>query len=623
MSELLDYYNRELHYLRELGAEFARDYPKAAGRLGLQGSEVTDPYVERLLEGFSFLSARVQLKMQAQFPRFTQQLLDAVCPNYMAPLPAMTIVQFTPNHTEGSLFSGFRLPAGTALRSPVVRGEQTACEFRTGHDCTLWPLRILEAELSAGAPESLSLDLPPERRVQASLRIRLQSCAGAKLADLPLERLEFFVSGDLVQSTRIMELLLAGQAGVVCAEPQAAGRRRHHLIDAPLQHEGLAPQQTLLPYGPRSFQGHRLLHEYFALPSRFHFFSVAGLDRALRQMSGDVVDLFILLDRHDPQLEALIDRDSLKLFCTPAINLFSRQAERILVSPGNREFHVVLDRTRQLDYEVYGIERVQGHFGAGSDPQEFRPLFSSYSSDTQGDFGAYFNLRREPRRLSGAAQRHGKRTHYHGSEVFLSLVDQTQAPFADDLTQLSVEALCSNRDLPLLMSRGSDSDFSLRVSAPVKSAKMLVAPSQPYPALAEEASAWRLIDHLGLNYLHLTDCNAEQGAAALRELLSLYGELGDPLIAQQIKGLRSSVLKPIHRRLPQSGPILYGRGLQVQLSIDEAPFSGASPFVLAALLEQFLARHVGINSFIELQLSTLQRGDLYTWQPRIGCRPVA
>ncbi|WP_152220293.1 type VI secretion system baseplate subunit TssF [Pseudomonas sp. SCB32] len=623
MDELLDIYNRELNYLRELGAEFARAYPKAAGRLGLQENEVTDPYVERLLEGFSFLSARVQLKLQAQFPRFTQQLLDAVCPNYMAPLPAMAVVQFEPNATEGSLLSGFQLPAGTALRSPLIRGEQTACEFRTGHDCTLWPLRIQEAELCAGAPESLSLDLPSQRPVQAALRIRLQTCAGARFANLPLERLTFFVSGDLVQATRILELLLAGQAGVVCADPRYPTQQPQRLPDTALRHEGFAPEQALLPYGPRAFQGHRLLHEYFALPARFHFFSIGGLDQVLPRITGDVLDLFLLLDRQAPQLEAVIDADRFKLFCTPAINLFPKRADRTQITPGSHEFHVVLDRTRQLDYEVYSIEQVQGHRGAGNPPQDFRPLFCSHDNDSTGNFGAYFTQRREPRRVSGTAQRHGKRTHYHGSEIFLSLVDQRHAPFAEDLLQLSVDTLCSNRDLPLLMARGGDSDFSLKISAPVKSTRLLLGPSRPYPALAEDASAWRLIDHLSQNYLHLTDCDAEQGAAALRELLSIYGELGDPLIARQIHGLRSSTLSPIYRRLPQAGPIVYGRGIQVELTVDEAAFSGASPFVFCAVLEQFIARHVSINSFIELSLNSLQRGSIAAWQPRIGRRPVA
>lgn len=623
MDDLLELYNRELNYLRELGSEFARSYPKAAGRLGLLDNEVTDPYVERLLEGFSFLSARVQLKMQAQFPRFTQQLLDSVCPNYMAPLPAMAVVQFEPNYTEGSLSSGFVLPAGTLLRSPLIRGEQTACEFRTGHECTLWPLRIVEAELSPGIPDPALASLALQHGAQAALRIRLQACAGARFAQLPLDRLEFFVNGDPVQSTRLLELILAGANRVICLDPQQTPRLGHPLPDNALRHEGFAPEQALLPYGPRAFQGHRLLHEYFALPARFHFFSIGGLAQVLAQLSGDLLDIVILLDRHEPQLEALVDQNSLKLFCTPAINLFPKRADRLTVTPSQREYHVLLDRTRHLDYEIYRIERVLGHLSGAEELQEFRPLFSSCSAERGGNFGAYFSQRREPRLMSNAGQRRGNRTNYQGSELYLSLVDQNQTPFADNLYQLSVDTLCSNRDLPLLLGQGSGSDLTLKISAPVQTTRILLGPSRPYPALAENASAWRLIAHLGLNYLHLTDCDSEQGAVALRELLSIYGELGDPLVAQQIQGLRSSTLTPIHRRLPRSGPIVYGRGLQVQLLVDEAAFSGASAFVFGALLEEFLARHVGLNSFTELHLGSLQRGRIAAWPPRLGRRPIA
>ncbi|MNO66007.1 hypothetical protein D3C76_567860 [compost metagenome] len=157
----------------------------------------------------------------------------------------------------------------------------------------------------------------------------------------------------------------------------------------------------------------------------------------------------------------------------------------------------------------------------------------------------------------------------------------------------------------------------------MKATRILLGPSRPYPALAENASAWRLINHLGLNYLHLTDCDGEQGAAALREMLSIYGELGDPLVARQIQGLRNSTLSPIYRRLPQSGPIVYSRGLAVRLLVDETAFSGASPFVFGALLEEFLARHVGLNSFTELTLRSLQRGDIAAWPARLGRRPLA
>src|SRR5713101_556004 len=143
---LLKYYNRELQFMREMGGEFAKEFPKIAGRLGLDGFECADPYVERLLEGFAFLAARVQLKIDAEFPRFTQHLLETIYPGYLAPVPSMAMVQFQPDPSEGSLAAGVPVPRGSALRSMLGKGEITACEYRTAHEVTLWPVEIQEVE---------------------------------------------------------------------------------------------------------------------------------------------------------------------------------------------------------------------------------------------------------------------------------------------------------------------------------------------------------------------------------------------------------------------------------------------------------------------------------------------
>ncbi len=140
---LLRYYNRELQHVREMGSEFAREYPKIAGRLGMDGTEVADPYVERLLESFAFLTARVQLKIDAEFPDFTQNLMELVYPDYLAPLPAMAVAQFNPVPEEGALADGLLVPRNTSLRSITGKGDRTACEFRTGHDVTIWPVEMI------------------------------------------------------------------------------------------------------------------------------------------------------------------------------------------------------------------------------------------------------------------------------------------------------------------------------------------------------------------------------------------------------------------------------------------------------------------------------------------------
>jgi type VI secretion system protein ImpG len=620
-ARLLDYYNRELTYMHELGAEFAERYPKIAGRLGMRGIEVSDPYVERLLEGFSFLTARIQLKMDAEFPRFSQRLLEVVYPNFLAPLPAMAVVQIDGNLNEGSLKAGYQLPRHTLLRGRMIKGEQTACEFRTGHAVTLWPIKVAEAGIGP-VPAEIAHAMPlVARQAKSALTIRLEAVGGARFSEMPLDRLEFFLSGAELHALRVLELAVHHGVGAFCRSGPGSTARIVPLGDEAVRHEGFDPDQALLPYDARSFQGYRLLHEYFAFPDRYLFFSVKNLRAAAAAMGGTTMEIVILLDRADPELERLVDARHFSLFCTPIINLVPRRSDRIPVGPGQHEHHAVIDRTRPRDFEIFTVERVTGHMASGSEEREFRPFLGSFAAD-DGDFGAYFSLRREPRLVSDRARAQGTRTSYTGSEVYVSLVDQHDAPFPHSLRHITIDALCTNRDLPLLLPTGLESDFTLRVSAPVRAVRILRGPSRPYPALAEGALTWRLISHLGLNYLSLTDVDAAQGAAALREMLDLYGNLADPAVRRQIQGVRSMALAPVFRRLPEPGPIVFGRGVEIALKIDEVAFSGASPYLFGAVLEQFFSRHVSLNAFTEFSLESLQRGEIARWAPRIGRRPT-
>ena len=160
-------------------------------------------------------------------------------------------------------------------------------------------------------------------------------------------------------------------------------------------------------------------------------------------------------------------------------------------------------------------------------------------------------------------------------------------------------------------------------SAPIESIQFIVSPTRPSPALAEREITWRLISHLGLNYLTMTDLNAEHGASALRELLGLYARLGAPGAEAQIASVQKMAVRAVDRRVPNRGPIVFGRGVSLDLEVDEIPFAGVSPWLLGAVLEQFFTRHVGINAFTELSLRSIQRGHISSWKPRIGRRPMA
>lgn len=617
---LLKYYNRELQHLREMGGEFAAEYPKIAGRLSLDGFECADPYVERLLEGFSFLAARVQLKIDAEFPGFTRHLFEAVYPHYLCPTPSMAVVRLQPDLTEGSLADGFLVPRGSVLQSVTGKGDQTACEYRTAHDLKLWPIEISEAEYFTYPAAASSLEIPDLPGVKAGIRLRLRATAGLTFNKISLDALLLFLRGSGELPMHLYEQMQGNAAAIVVRPARRPAPWREVLDKSRIARVGFEDEQSLLPYGFRSFQGYRILHEYFACPQRFMFVEIGGLAEALGRCTDGEIDILVLFDRTNPVLENAVDATHFSLHCTPAINLFPKRADRIHLSE-QEENHVVPDRTRPMDFEVYEVTEVVGYGTSTEERQDFLPFYASSEHAVRSPHLAYFTVQRVPRVPSSRQRAQGSRTSYIGSEVFVSLVDGNEAPYSSNLRQLAVSTLCTNRDLPMLMPVGSGAtDFTLEASGPVQSVRCLAGPTKPVASHAYGETAWRLISHLSLNYLTLLDSDERQGAAALRDLLSLYGEIGEPPVRKQIEGVRSVAGKPVVRRLPTPGPISFGRGMEVDVTMDEASFEGTGVFLLGAVLEQFFAKYVSINSFTETVIQTVDRGEIVRWPARPGRR---
>ena len=623
---LRNLYTDELRHLRDMGAEFAQQFPKVAGRLGMSGMsgvEVADPYVERLLEGVAFLAARVQLKLEAEFPRFTQALLEIVYPHYLAPTPSMLMAQLRPLQDDPSLARGFTIPRGSALHAAQVPEEATAPEFRTAQDVTLWPLTIESASYFSFAPDLPLAALPIGSRIKGGLRIRLKA-ANVPMRQLALDRLRFHVTGhdDVVSS--LYELCLGNCLGGLVLPATTPVPWHEVLASSDIQPVGFSDSDALLPVTLRSFQGYRLLQEYFAFPQRYHFFDVGGLKRGVARATGQELDLVLLFSRGMPELERVVDVSNLALFCTPAINLFEKRADRIHVGGGTHEFHVVPDRARPQDFEVYQVAGVVGHGAGAENEQQFRPFYSTLSDDDRKNpHTAFFVTRREPRLKSATQKRQGTRSSYIGTEVFLSLVDSAHAPFSGDLRQLSVQTLCTNRDLPLqLPPGGAHSDLALDIAAPVAGLRIVGKASRPLAPLVDGGVAWRAINHLSLNYLSLVDSTPAEGAAALRDLLDLYANSADATARRQIEGIRSVQVGRVVRRLPASGPIAFGRGLEISLNVDSLAFEGGSAFLFGSVLNQYLRRYVSLNSFTETVLRSDSRGEINRWVPQWGARPT-
>ncbi len=618
---LLRLYEAELAFMRDMGGEFAAEFPKVAARLGLGSTEVSDPYVERLLEGFAFLTARVQLKMEAEFPTFTQSLLQMVYPHYLAPTPAMTVVRFHPDAGLRGMPGGVLLPPGTELRSLLGTEDQTNCEFRTAHPVQLLPIELAEAEYIGSAAAVAALGLPDRRGVKAAIRLRLRVTGEMAFNKLALERLTFFLGGAEGARMRLYEQLVCNTVQIHVRPTARPVPWQESLPAGAIRPIGFEPEEALLPRVPQSFDGYRLLQEYFAMPERFLFVTLSGLDRAAIRCATGELEIIILLDAADPVLVTTFAADNMSLFCTPAINLFARRSDRVNLSTRAAEHQVVPDRMRPLDFEVFDVRGVEGFGSDGGAPQRFLPFYAANDLSRNPGQRSYYTLRRQPRQLSTRSRQRGPRSSYLGHDLFITLVDADQAPAGQDLRQLGLDLLCTNRDLPLAMPVGrQQTDFTLVVSAPVSSVRCIVGPSPPRPCRTDGEYAWRFISHLSLNYLSLVDTDDLTGAAALRELLRLYLPSSQSIAARQLEGLLSVTSQTVVRRIPGSGPMAAGRGLGITLLMDEAAFGGSGSVLLAGVLERFFAKYVSINGFTETSLRVTERGEVMRWPMRLGSR---
>jgi len=620
---LLRLYEQELAFIREMGAEFAAEHPKIASRLSLGNLEVADPYVERLLEGFAFLTARVQLKLEAEFPTFTQSLLQMVYPHYLAPTPAMAVVQFKPDAALRALPAGVTLPAKTELRSLLGTEDQTNCEFRTAHPVQLLPVEIAEAEYIASPAAVAALGLPDQRGVKAAIRLRLRATGPDPFNKIMLEKLTFFMGGPESTRVRLYEQLIANVASIHVRPTTRPVPWQERLPPTAIGPVGFEPEEALLPRTVQSFDGYRLLQEYYAIPERLLFVALDGLDRAAIRCAGNELEIVLLLTRSEPSLSSGFGSDHLALFCTPAINLFSRRSDRVNLSDREAEHLIVPDRMRPLDFEVFSVQSVEGYAADGSAPTQFLPFYAANDLSRNPEHRAYYLLRRQPRILSARSRQRGPRSSYIGHETLISLVDPDNTGLHHTMRQLSLDLLCTNRDLALSMPVGKQhTDFTIAVSAPVAAVRCLVGPVPPRPCRSDGDYAWRFISHLGLNYLSLLDTDTLQGAAALRELLRLYVPSAGSLAARQLEGLLSVRSRPIVRRIPGAGPVAAGRGLEITVSIDEAPFGGSGGILLAGVLDRFFAKYVSINAFTETVMHTPERGEVVRWPMRLGTRPI-
>jgi type VI secretion system protein ImpG len=596
-DRILTYYERELTYIREAGADFARKYPKIAGRLQLEADKCEDPHTERLIEAFAFLCGRIHGKIDDEFPEITESILNILYPHYVNPIPSMSVVRFESTRKTIGL-SGYRIEKGSALYSRPVGGHP--CRFTTTSPVELWPVELASAALR-----------DPKRTVrggQQAIHLQIRTFNNIAGSQLPWERLRFFLNGQAQHIYHLYELLLNN----VCHVEIEAVRRDGTVQVIPLSPADLRPvgfdeDEAMLPYSRRSFPGYLHLFEYFCFPEKFLFIDLSGL-AALRSYDlKDVLDIHIYLDR-PVKPNTVVNADTFILNAASVVNLFDRVAEPIRVDQRKPEYRVVADIRRQDATEIFSVNRVAAT--TPDAPGTFFDYSPFYSIGHHLDDGE-----REGREVFWLMQRRPSvKKGDDGTEVYLSFCDARSASVEPDVETVTAFVTCTNRDLPAQLPFGdANGDFEMETAAPVARIHCLLKPTPTRRPALGGALRWRLVSHLSLNYLSLV----EDGGTALKEILKLYDFENSAVTRQQIAGIANVSSRPVARRIGES----FGRGVDVTIEFDEAKYVGTGLFLFASVLERFLSQYVSINSFCQLTARTNQRKDpVRKWPPRNGNR---
>lgn len=613
---LLQFYNEELAYLREGAREFGEEHETAAQQLGLKTPNDPDPYVERLLEGVAFLGARVQLKLADQFPEFTQHLLAAIQPHYLAPTPSICVAGFEPKDNDPALAEGYEVPRGSKLVAIAHEHGKAEVTFTTGHAVKLYPLRISEVEYLASRTAVASFAAAADVRAEAGIRIRFEATGPIPLEALAIERLPLYLDGSEAVPGELYRQII-GECVAAIARPAASASARPVSLPLPTQ-AGFSEDEALLPAEQRSFRGYRLLTEYFACPERFLFANIEGLGKAFAAAQGGACDVVLLLGRSSEVLSGALSPSNLRLFATPAINLFERQLGRIQVSSTEHEYHVVADRTRPLELEVYRLLDVQAHLRDDLQPRPVAPLYSMGALLYDWHDALFYVPRLAMRKLSSKRRKLLKRGDYVGTETWLSLVAPGNPERLDEVKELAIRALVTNRDLAgELTFRGSE--HFAPPEGPVRSVSVLRSPSRPRPPLGLDDGAWRVIGHLTPNYASLAP-EGRNDPSTLRDHLALYGRRDDPASRRQIDGITGVTSQPVVRRVPGLGQMAVARGSRITLTLDDASYENGRLFLFSAVVERFLSDFTTINSFTETIIQTPGEGAVARWPARIGRR---
>ncbi|WP_421300760.1 type VI secretion system baseplate subunit TssF [Aeromonas veronii] len=578
------YFRDELAFLRLQGREFADSYPELTRFLSEQN---TDPDVERLLEGFAFLTGNLRAKIEDEFPELTHGLLNMLWPNYLRPVPSMTIMQFSV--IPGAIAQPALVRQGCQLDSLPI--DDVTCHFQTCHDAWVYPAEMRQITAQSGNDLStISLDIALH--------------APLPLSELQLEKLRFFLGGDSYTAYELY-FWLSNQLSHI--ELEIDGKRFRQEAKA-LKSVGFERDDALLPYPNNVYSGYRILQEYFCFPESFLFFELSGGEWPKQPLPVSEFKIHFCFDRPLPA-ELKIRPDSFMLNCVPAINLFQHDSEPVNLNGRQAEYPLKASYRYADSFEIFSVDQVEGwvegNMGRSrGTPRIYQPFesFQHQIERAKQRLALYYRVRvRES--VSG-----------DGFEHSLSFVRGDETTTVDLDESISVTLTCTNRSRAARLKVGS-------ICVPTGSSpsfatfRNLIRPTRPLRPALDGSLHWTLISNLSLNYVSLLRRDALVQVLRTYDFPALHDKQAEQASRKRLVGIEEIETKPVDR-LVRGMPV---RGLKSVLSIRQSAFgSEGELYLFSTVLAHFFSLYASVNAFHLLEVVNLDNKERYQWPVQIG-----
>jgi type VI secretion system VasI/ImpG family protein len=596
--DLLDYYRDNLLYMRGLAAEFAKEFPKIAVRLGLSSFDCQDPYVERILEGTAFLAARVEKKLDEGYQNFLESILNSMSPISLYPIPSGAVLQLDLNYNNEDVHRGTRLPAGIIFDAPVPF-INTPCRFAGSDAVPLVPFSINEAEYIT---RNLAVYGIKDQNAVSGLKIKFNS---ELVNNVPqFDELLIYIDLPEAEASNLQRQIMHDSLSFYI---RYNGREQFIPAEGPyFDLSSGGGGKALYEKLKGNIKGLKLLQNFLAYPAFFKFFSIKNCTNIFNRNISEL-EMIVTFKRREQSLSSVIHASSLKLNCVPVLNFFPKRSDRIPITREAFEFHIVPDKTAMRDYEIISISKLE-FFNELNETLFYALNF--YNTDVlNGDNEKnFFN---QHRRKSLFQDKSNQRSSYAGSEVFISFSSQNKN--GENAYQFAADLICSNRDLPLLVSP----DAALSSNSPLAQRAVFVSPpTQPDYSAVEHGnrSDFAKLSHIIFNLSSMLWLNGKTPLDMLKTMLRNYNVHSREETDRMIEGIIKLESEPATFRFIRNGSIFFEYGWRVSFTLDEDAYTGMGCYIFAYIIGEILKSFTPINSLLEVQFYSQQSGHIATWK---------